>query len=211
MDAHRDLSRKAFIAAALFESTLLGVGLVLGSLTNISPLASLQLDVTDAALGLVLTLPPLGFLAWFVRTDWAPLLRIRETLDETFVPAFRHCTWDEIVALALVAGVGEEVFFRGWMQAWLHGQAGPLAALLIASALFGIAHAVTRAYAVLAGAIGLYLGAAFLVTDNLLTPIVIHALYDAVALWTLLRRPRGNTVPPADAPDVERDGPPPPD
>ncbi len=209
MQPGRDLSRKAFFAAVLFESSLVGVALVLGSLTDVSPLGSIRLEWDSALLGVALTLPPLAFLAWFLRTEWAPLRGIRRTLDESFVPIFRGCSWDEILALALVAGVAEEILFRGWLQTWLEVQADPWSALLLSAILFGIVHALTRAYAVLAAGIGLYLGFAYLATGNLLTPIVIHALYDAVALWLLLRRPTtpSNDLPPGAPPDVfEEDG-----
>jgi len=62
--------------------------------------------------------------------------------------------------------------------------------LVFASALFGLAHAITSTYAILAGLIGAYLGWLWLATDNLLTPTVAHAAYDLVALWYLLRAAR---------------------
>jgi len=42
-------------------------------------------------------------------------------------------------------------------------------------------------YALLAGVVGLYLGGLYLLTGNLLVPIVVHALYDVVALGYLRR------------------------
>jgi membrane protease YdiL (CAAX protease family) len=61
------------------------------------------------------------------------------------------------------------------------------AALLLAAALFGVLHFITPAYAVLAGLLGLYMGVLYLVTGNLLVPIVVHSLYDFVALLYLVR------------------------
>jgi membrane protease YdiL (CAAX protease family) len=192
MEPSRDLSRKAFTAAVLFESSLGGVALGLGALTDVAVFAMLEPDPMDALLGVVLTLPPLGFLALFTRTQFAPLRRIREALDTSFVPLFRKCTWDELLAMALVAGLGEELLFRGWMQPWITPTVGPIAALVVTSIAFGLVHAVTPAYALLAGGIGLYLGGIMLVTDSLLVPIVVHGLYDFVAFLVLLR-PRHET------------------
>ena len=59
---------------------------------------------------------------------------------------------------------------------------------LLASAVFGLFHLVTPTYALLATIVGVYLGVCFAVTDNLLTVIVAHALYDFVALVYLTRR-----------------------
>ena len=189
MESSRELSRKAFFAAALFESSLAGAALVLGGLTDVGIFATFRFDAMDTLLGVAATLPPLGFLFVFVKSSFAPLRRIREALDETLVPMFRGCTWDELLALALVAGVGEELLFRGWLQEWLTPTAGPVVALAVASIAFGLVHAVTPAYAVLAACIGLYLGALQLWTGNLLAPIVVHTIYDFVAFLVLLRRP----------------------
>jgi membrane protease YdiL (CAAX protease family) len=66
-----------------------------------------------------------------------------------------------------------------------------------AGLLFGAMHWLTLSYAVLAGLVGMYLGAVFLLSGNLLVPIVAHGLYDVVALSILARRHAGsNAVPP---------------
>ena len=61
-------------------------------------------------------------------------------------------------------------------------------ALLLASLLFGLAHAMTLTYLVLATLMGLYLGALYAWTDQLLAPMLTHFLYDWAALAWLLRK-----------------------
>ena len=58
--------------------------------------------------------------------------------------------------------------------------------MLVTSSLFGLAHLVTSSYAVMAGLLGLYLGVLAVWHDNLLVPMVVHALYDFVALTYLV-------------------------
>ncbi|MFO0897176.1 MAG: CPBP family glutamic-type intramembrane protease [Pirellulales bacterium] len=70
--------------------------------------------------------------------------------------------------------------------------AGMWLGLLGASLLFGLAHAVTKTYVVLAGLVGLYLGGLWLWSGNLVAPIVAHGLYDFIAILWLLRRSRGD-------------------
>jgi membrane protease YdiL (CAAX protease family) len=65
-----------------------------------------------------------------------------------------------------------------------------LLALAGASVLFGVGHWLSWSYAVLATMIGAYLGVVFLLSGNLLAPIVAHAAYDVVALFVLARRAR---------------------
>lgn len=93
--------------------------------------------------------------------------------------------------LGIAAGVGEELIFRGVMQYTLAGAAWcpPALAVVISSVIFGVLHAVTPLYAVLAGVASLYFGSLYVVFDNLAYPIACHAVYDIAALfyahWTV--------------------------
>jgi membrane protease YdiL (CAAX protease family) len=95
------------------------------------------------------------------------------------------------VLVAISAGVCEEVVFRGWLLAMLHGQMGLNGAALIgvAAALFGLAHIYQRMAGVILTA---FAGALFCVlyvaTGSLLVPIVLHIIVDA--RFALLPAPR---------------------
>ena len=121
---------------------------------------------------------------------------------ELVVPLFRDCSLVELAVISLVAGIGEEMLFRGLIQGaagrWIES---PAVGLVLASVVFGLAHPLTRAYIVLAGVIGAYLGGLWLATDNLLAPIVAHALYDFLALVYLVRRNDSQESIPAGGPD----------
>ncbi len=122
-------------------------------------------------------------------------------LDDLIVPMFKNCTWVELAAISLLAGLGEELLFRGVFQAamvqWTgdflpHSPAfarvGDWMAIVGVAILFGLLHAVNVAYTVLATLMGLYLGWLWLATGNLAVPIVAHAVYDFLALLYILRR-----------------------
>ena len=80
-----------------------------------------------------------------------------------------------LILLSLLAGVGEELLFRGAIQGWLMTKTDPVTAVLAASVLFGLVHYVSFTY--------------FLV-ESLALVMVWHALYDMIALFCLLRFPR---------------------
>jgi membrane protease YdiL (CAAX protease family) len=117
-----------------------------------------------------------------------PLKTLDAFVREALVPLFRGLSLPEILLVAALAGLGEEMLFRGAAQPWLARVTGSIpVGLLLASALFGLAHPLSRTYVVLAAAIGLYFGGLLLATDNLLAPIVAHAAYDLFAIVYLLR------------------------
>ena len=71
---------------------------------------------------------------------------------------FRRCTLAEFGIIALLAGVGEEMLFRGVLQGTISRWIRPEIGLVAASALFGLAHLITLMYALAASLMGIYLG-----------------------------------------------------
>jgi membrane protease YdiL (CAAX protease family) len=179
------------LAAAIFEGSLVPVAIGLGWLLKSPPLATLHVEGYAALLGLAATLPPLTLFWLCLKCPWRPFAEIAKITDETLVPLFRDCRLVELAIIATLAGIGEEMLFRGVIQAAaaveIGGQRGVWLGLLLASVLFGLLHAITPTYAILAGLIGLYLGGLWLASGNLLTPVVAHGAYDFLALMYLMR------------------------
>jgi hypothetical protein len=123
-----------------------------------------------------------------MRTHWTPLSRLRIELDEKVMPIFTNCKLPDLALIALLAGVGEELFFRGWLQSVLTSKFEAWLGILIASALFGLAHYLSRTYAIYAGLTGLYLGVIYQISGNLYMVMVIHTLYDFIALMYLVSK-----------------------
>jgi membrane protease YdiL (CAAX protease family) len=122
---------------------------------------------------------------WF--SNAAFLRRIRARVRQAVTELFAHASLAEIALIAAAAGFGEEVLFRGFLQAGLETAFGRWPALAIASAAFGLVHPVTGAYVVIAAALGLYLGLLWVATGNLMAPIVAHGLYDFAALAAIVK------------------------
>jgi membrane protease YdiL (CAAX protease family) len=122
--------------------------------------------------------------------------RIYERIRDLLGRAIRGLEFDEIVILAAAAGIGEEVLFRGVLQSVAGGTA---LGIVVTSLVFGLFHALTPAYFLLATAISIYLGWLQAMTQNLLVPITVHWLYDSVALLLLRRQLRAEAA--AASPD----------
>lgn len=140
------------------------------------------------AAGLLAAAPPLAAFFAALSSPWPPLARIRRTLSETLIPQLSGLGLPRVLMLAAAAGLGEELFFRGFLQPALTGPFGEVGALVAAAAVFGAVHWITPFYALYAGVLGLYLGGLFLATGGIIAPVVCHAAYDAVALGVYLRR-----------------------
>jgi len=91
--------------------------------------------------------------------------------------------------VCITAGICEEVVYRGFLLRYLHVLPFHLSltwALVASSVIFGIAHLYQGVGgAVQTSLIGFVLGAMFLVTGNLLLPIVAHAVLDLRVLALL--------------------------
>ncbi len=189
--------------AILFQGGLALLALVLAVMLGIRLVDQLRFTGLSIAWGVGATVPMLMLFAITYRFPFGPFGPIKSFLLQVLGPSLAVCAWYDVVFLAFLAGCSEELLFRGVAQAWL-GQWSPALGLLISNIVFGLAHAATPAYAVLAGLLGLYLGCLFTITGeaNLVAPILCHSLYDLGALVVFryeARRARGVNPPGNDA------------
>lgn len=174
----------AFVTTGLvFESALGVCGWALGAWRGIDWTVLLQarpeavlwgvgggLALVGLHLGLLL---PGGARNPLYRTIYRPLVRMLR-------PHIRGVRTTSLVLLALASGMGEEMLFRGWLQAEV--------GLVGASLLFGAAHVWSREalpYGLYAAAMGGLLGGLLVVTHSLWAPILAHALNNVLGFWAL--------------------------
>jgi len=115
-----------------------------------------------------------------------PVEAMRELQRTIFEPLFAPLSVAEMVAISALAGVGEEILFRGAMQAsfgW------PIATVAFGACHLGLSRRgwVLGAWAAIAGAV---LAALAIETGGLVAPIVAHAGYDLAALLWIRRQAR---------------------
>jgi len=145
-------------------------------------------DVMGVILGLLGVPVLLGILLLCRRFPVGSVGRLMRFMDATVKPFFLQCRPVDLLVVALFAGVGEELLFRGLIQGGLARWWGEWPALAVASVVFGLAHCMTREYAVFATVLGFLLGWLVIVTGDLTAAIVAHAGYDFVALLILTKK-----------------------
>jgi uncharacterized protein len=184
----RLLAGRPLLFVLAFQGALVVIALVLALLLGLRPWDDIEWSGSAFVLTLLATLPMVLALDLLGRVDWAWVRGIGEVIRDFLLPMFRNAPPGTLIAVALLAGIGEELLFRGVLQAGLESWLGPWPALLLASLLFGLAHFVTVGYFALAVLIGIYFGLLYQWTGNLLVPMLAHALYDWIALRWYLRR-----------------------
>lgn len=145
----------------------------------------------------IATTAPLGLLAFFldkIESKYPALQDVSKATQRsiltlmggTFKPVIAICI---AIALGTAAGFGEEMLFRGIFQYEVVNRFGPAIGIGCSSIIFGLLHAVTPLYAVLATIASVYFGLLYSLTNNLAIPIACHTFYDIGALfyahWTV--------------------------
>jgi membrane protease YdiL (CAAX protease family) len=188
--------------AVFFEGGLAPLSLFLGWWLGHNPLANFSWSHIDAVRGALAALPLIVLFLLMLRWPIGPLKQIKTFCQDEFVPLLAGSSWSDLALIALSAGVGEEMLFRGVLQSSLAAWLGVGWGLTLASVLFGLLHPISIPYVVVTIGVGVYLGGGFLLSGNLLTVMVTHALYDFALMGYLLRLhyPGGpnTSIPPVD-------------
>lgn len=195
-------TRQEFLTnASIFEFALLVVGMLLGWFFAVPPNEHVQLNAVAVAYGILSAFPLfLAFLA-VEQLPIAPIQKIQEAVLDTLGNYLAQCTWLELALLASLAGIGEEVLFRGFLMAWVESLGGYWLGLIVSSVAFGLMHAITWTYTLFACLAGAYFGWLFDATGerNLIPPILCHTLYDFLAFLVIVRDVRQREATEADA------------
>ena len=178
-----------FKSACYFEASLILVAIFLGWVANIDPFEHIYFSETALAYGVIGTLPLFLTFLSLEKLQGDSVIKIRKLLLNTLGPGLNSYHWSDLLILAAIAGISEELLFRGVIQPWIENSWGLTTGLIASNIVFGLVHAVTPLYAVLATLVGIYLGLSldFSGDRNLLIPVIIHGLYDFLAFVALMR------------------------
>ena len=188
-----------FKSACYFEASLVLVAVFLGWVAGIDPFKSIYFSETAIAYGVIGTVPLFLMFLALEKMQGESVTTIRKLLLNTLGPGLHRYHWTDLFLLAAIAGVSEELLFRGVIQPWIEAAWGITAGLIVSNIVFGLVHAVTPLYAVLAALVGIYLGLSldYGGERNLLIPIIIHGFYDFLAFVALMRVYRASLSEPA--------------
>ena len=116
--------------SAVFEGGMFFLALILGYLFSVDPLQSLRWSWTEFGIGIAGLFPLFLLFLVTLKSKRSSFSEIREFLIESIAPRIAACTPYELIGIALLAGVGEEVFFRGFLQVSLETPFGATGGLI---------------------------------------------------------------------------------
>jgi len=117
---------------------------------------------------------------------------------QRYVPSYRDLVielrqlfsglgWPTIILISVMAGVSEELLFRGVIQSYLTSATSPLFGVVISACLFGVMHFYNRLYIILTFIVGLLIGWLYYQTQSLLLVVVLHTVYDVLAFASIAK------------------------
>jgi membrane protease YdiL (CAAX protease family) len=171
------LRSKLLGLALLVEGVAIILALVLARLWGITLFPLTEHLLRDCLIGTTGAAIPFALFIFSLseKGKAIPIIRsLRKTITGDIRALFASATFIDICLISLMAGVAEELLFRGVIQAqW---------GIIAASILFGVLHSITPAYILLATLIGFYIGLLYQVFQSILIPIQLHCIYDFGAL-----------------------------
>lgn len=167
----------------LFETFLLALAFGLAFWWDVDLLGRIEPTRAAAMLGIAAAILPnlaLALAAWASRGEWMADLRERTARLMRRVFGVRPGL---VAALAVAyGGAAEEFLFRGVLVPALGQYVTVWPAVVLVGVAFGLLHPVSRLYVVLASLLGIFWGALYVWTGNLLVPVIAHAFNNVIAL-----------------------------
>lgn len=175
-----NIARQVIYLGVVFELLLGVLGLFICWYLAIPILSSINMLSVLFALAMVLLLLAFQVPLYFLLRTFPRLFRgSRQFVKEVLEPFCGQLSYTQALLVSLGAGIGEELFFRAALLPWL--------GILISSALFAVVHfgmAAHRYPLFICCYFLISLGFSFqyLLTGDIFSVILAHALYDFLAI-----------------------------
>ena len=169
--------RRFLIWGLLYEFATIPLAFLIAWIFSVDIGARWHTTWDGALFGLGATIPLFLLFLVLYLYPVGPLRTMYDFLHQALGDWLRQAGWYELAALAALAGIGEELLFRGVLE--------PLIGFWLSNVLFALMHSVTPFYVVMAFLASCYMSGVLHYSQNLLAPVITHGLYDFLALATL--------------------------
>ncbi len=169
------------VFTSIFLTGLLLLAMGLATWSGTSPLTTVHFNLIDLAIGVAA--------AGLMVVVFSQVTSAQDEAERAMGASLAACHWYDLIMLALLVGIIEEVLFRGVLESWI-AQWNPLYAIIVVNFLFGALHSLSVTYFVVATILGIFLSVLAQGPGeyNLLRPIVAHSVYDYIGfVWLAFR------------------------
>ena len=196
LDNERDGLTALLVGVPASSLTLIGIALLVAGRhrrvrLRLLPSRLSPGEVVVAVVGMLALSQALDSLVQLLGVGAGPAL---EWMNRTLAAASRGGLVLAVIVVGLLAPVGEELFFRGYMLTRLRQAWSPGPAILVTAIAFGIIHG-EWVHGVLAAGIGIYLGVVAERSGSVLPAIICHAANNTasvlISAWVGSPRGRG--------------------
>lgn len=111
-------------------------------------------------------------------------------LTRRLYQAYSGFSWPVIITISLLAGISEELLFRGVIQSWVASHSTVFWGILVSALCFGLVHAISLFYFVFTFAFGCLISVTYFYTESFLFIVAWHAVYDIFSLGIMSKYPR---------------------
>lgn len=182
------MNNRTFYTMVGFQAGITAFALIL---LQLLPQANTQLDKLGPMAwlwGLVAALLSYIVLAGINRYSQTMQRNTKATLGR-MRPLFTPLALWQLIAISMLAGVGEELLFRAFLQPFIGAYSHVWIGIALASIIFALMHFMSWLYFILTLIMGLLLGVGYYLSQSLVFVIVWHSTYDLIALWVLVHAP----------------------
>ncbi|WP_049722806.1 CPBP family intramembrane glutamic endopeptidase [Gilvimarinus polysaccharolyticus] len=139
--------------------------------------------------GIALALLSYGLLMLINRYNQA-MQRFTVTTMGSVRPLFTPLALWQLTLISVLAGIGEELLFRVFLQPLISSYSNAWIGIGLTSLSFALLHFMSWLYFILTLIIGLLLGVGYYLSQSLIFVMVWHGVYDLIALWVLVHAPQ---------------------
>ncbi len=181
LDPNKISGKDFFMMTIYVQGGILILGIVLSFLFKIELLQILNFNLSAIIVGSIAGTTLALIIAAVYKSRFKIFKKLQKDLTKT-LKVMSGFNFFQILLISFIAGLTEEIFFRGFLQQVIEINFGLVTALIISGILFGVMHYISNVYTVYIFFVSAVFGLIFVFTENLWGAIFAHFLFDLVGI-----------------------------
>lgn len=173
---------RLFLIGVLFEFLAGVFAIILSLIFKYKIFSNVKINTSEFTKGVLYAIPVMIFFYALFKIPSQRLKQIEITITNFVHTILGNCSVIHFAIISIVAGVCEELLFRGFLQGFFSQKLGLLPSIILTNLAFGLMHPVSYLYSLITFIAGCYFSMVLHFEKNLFVLMVTHSLYDFIAL-----------------------------